>query len=184
MLTHWPLWDRAVISHDDVTKCKHFPRYQPFVRGIHRFPVNSPHKGQWRWALMFSLIFDWINSWAKHQSSASLAFVRGIHRGPVNSPHKGQWRWALMFSLIFDWINSWANNREAGNLRHHRAHYDVIVMKFVIFQLISRMDRYLEHVIWNCPPVDAVKPHWWLVNIGLGTGLMFSLLLAKACEVQ
>ena len=34
------------LSHDDVTKWKHFPRYWPFVRGIHRFPVNSPHKGQ------------------------------------------------------------------------------------------------------------------------------------------
>ena len=32
---------------------KHFPRYWPFVRGIHRSPVNSPHKGQWRGALMF-----------------------------------------------------------------------------------------------------------------------------------
>ena len=37
----------AVISlHDDVIKWKHFPRNWPFVRGIHRAPVNSPHKGQ------------------------------------------------------------------------------------------------------------------------------------------
>ena len=43
--------------HDDVIKWKHFPRYWPFVRGIHRPPVNSPHKGQWCGALMFSLIF-------------------------------------------------------------------------------------------------------------------------------
>ena len=42
--------------HDDVMKWKHFPRYWPFVRGIHRSPVNSLHKGQWRGALMFSLI--------------------------------------------------------------------------------------------------------------------------------
>ena len=41
---------------DDVMKWKHFPRYWPFVRVIHRSPVNSPHKGQWRGALMFSLI--------------------------------------------------------------------------------------------------------------------------------
>ena len=40
--------------HDDVIKWKHFPRYCPIVRGIHRSPVNSPHKGQWRGALMFS----------------------------------------------------------------------------------------------------------------------------------
>ena len=30
-----------------------FPRYWPFVRGIHRSPVNSPHKGQWCGALVF-----------------------------------------------------------------------------------------------------------------------------------
>ena len=35
---------------------------------------------------------------------------------------------ALVFSLIYAWINGWVNNREAGNLRRHRAHYDVIVM--------------------------------------------------------
>ena len=70
--------------HDDVIKWKHFPRYWPFVRGIYRCPVNSPHKGQWRGA--------------------------------------------LMFSLICGWINGWVNNREAGNLRRHRAHYDVTVM--------------------------------------------------------
>ena len=70
--------------HDDVIKWKHFPRYWPFVRGI--------------------------------------------HLSRVNSPHKGQWRGALMFSLMCVWINGWENNREAGDLRRHRAHYDVIVM--------------------------------------------------------
>ena len=44
-------------SHGDVIKWKHFPRYWPFVRGIHWSPVNSPHKDQWRGALMFSLIY-------------------------------------------------------------------------------------------------------------------------------
>ena len=35
----------------------HFSRYWPSVRGIsHRPPVNSPHKGQLRGALLFSLI--------------------------------------------------------------------------------------------------------------------------------
>ena len=70
--------------HDDVIKWKHFPRH-----------------------------------WS---------FVRRIHQSPVNSPHKGQWRGALMFPLICAWINAWVNNRETGDLRRHRAHYDVIVM--------------------------------------------------------
>ena len=46
----------------------------------------------------------------------------------VNSPHKGQWRETLMFSLICPWLNGWVNNGEAGDLRRHRAHYDVTVM--------------------------------------------------------
>ena len=71
-------------GHDDAIKWKHFPRYWPFV-------------------------------W-------------GIHRSPVNSPHRGQWRGALMFSLIYDRINGWVSNHGAGDLRFHRAHYDVIVM--------------------------------------------------------
>ena len=63
-------WCQAVSSHpsvtdttyhDDVIKWKHFPRYWPFVRGIHRWPVNSRHKGQWRGALMFSLICARVN---------------------------------------------------------------------------------------------------------------------------
>ena len=32
-------------DHDDVIKWKYFPRYWPSVRGIHRSPVNAPHKG-------------------------------------------------------------------------------------------------------------------------------------------
>ena len=42
--------------HDDVIKWKHFPCYWPFMRGIHRWPVNSPHK----WPVMrrFDVFFD------------------------------------------------------------------------------------------------------------------------------
>ena len=50
-------------------KWKHFPRYWPFVWGIHRSPVNSPHKGQWRGALMFSLICAWIHSWVNNREA-------------------------------------------------------------------------------------------------------------------
>ena len=53
------------IIHDDVIKWKHFPGHWPFVRGIHRSPVNSLHKGQWRGALMFSLIYARITGWVK-----------------------------------------------------------------------------------------------------------------------
>ena len=53
-----------------------------------------------------------------------------IQLDKVQLPHKGQWRRALMFSLVCAWLNRWVNNGEADDLRRHRAHYDVIVMKF------------------------------------------------------
>ena len=62
--------------HDDVIKWKHFPRYWPSVRGIHRSPVNSPHKGQWRGALMFSLICVWLNGWENNREAGDLRRYR------------------------------------------------------------------------------------------------------------
>ena len=85
VLLDWLTTGASGPSHDDVIKLKHFPRYWPFVRGI--------------------------------------------HRSSVNSPHKDQWRGALMFSLISAWTNGWINNRKAGDLRRHRAHYDVTLMR-------------------------------------------------------
>ena len=58
--------------YDDVIKWKHFPRYWPFVRGIHRAPVNSPHKGQWRGALMFSLLCTGINGWVNNGKAGDM----------------------------------------------------------------------------------------------------------------
>ena len=60
------------VLHDDVIKWKHFPRYWPFVRGIHRPPVNSPHKDQWRGALMFTLICARINGWVNNREAGDL----------------------------------------------------------------------------------------------------------------
>ena len=66
----------VTVFHDDVIKWKHFPHYWPFVRGIHRFTVNSQHKGQWRGALMFSLICVWINSWVNNREAGDLRCYR------------------------------------------------------------------------------------------------------------
>ena len=58
--------------HNDVIKWKQFPRHWLFVRVIRRSPANSPHKGQWRGALMFSLICAWINCWANNGEAGGL----------------------------------------------------------------------------------------------------------------
>ena len=60
------------ILHDDVIKWKHFPRYWPFVQGIHRSLVNYPHKGQWCGALTFSLICAWTHGCANNRDAGDL----------------------------------------------------------------------------------------------------------------
>ena len=40
-------------------------------------PVNSPHKGQWRGVLMFSLICVWINGWINNRGAGDLIRHRG-----------------------------------------------------------------------------------------------------------
>ena len=51
--------------------------------GIRRSPVNSPHKGQWRGALMFSLICAWINDWVNNREAGDLRRHRVHYDGIV-----------------------------------------------------------------------------------------------------
>ena len=68
--------EKADVINENVIKWKHFPRYRPFVRGIHRSPVNSPHEGQWRGALMFTLICARINGWVNSREAGDLRRYR------------------------------------------------------------------------------------------------------------
>ena len=65
-------WSQRLYLHDDIIKWKHFPRYWPFVRGIHWSPVNSPHRDQWCGALMFSLICALKNGWVNNRGAGDL----------------------------------------------------------------------------------------------------------------
>ena len=69
----------AQTRHDDVIKWKYFLHYWPFLLGIHRSPVNSPHKGQWCGTLLFSLIRTWINSCVSNRESGDLWRHRDYH---------------------------------------------------------------------------------------------------------
>ena len=53
--------------HDDVIK---FSALLALCAG--EFPANSPHKCQWRGALVFSLICAWINAWINNRKTGDL----------------------------------------------------------------------------------------------------------------
>ena len=82
---------RLIKWHDDVIKWNHFPRYWPFVWGIYRSPVNSPHKAE---------------------------------------------LWVFFYQRLNKRLSK---NRDAGNLRRHRALYDVIVMRKVRMRLLNNV---------------------------------------------
>ena len=60
-------WPVKAFFLDDAIKWKHFLRYWPFVKEIPWSSVDSSHKGQWRRALMCSLICAWTNRWANNR---------------------------------------------------------------------------------------------------------------------
>ena len=91
VILHMMIYSSFNKFYDDVIKWKHFPRYWPFVRGIHRSPVNSPHKGQWRGALMFSLICVWINGWVNNREAGDLRRYRAHYDVTVMSPDCDEW---------------------------------------------------------------------------------------------
>ena len=86
--------------HDDVIKWKHFPRYWPFVRGIHRSLVNSPHKGKWSGTLMFSLICAWIKGWVNNAEAGDLRHHRAYYVVTVKiETYSSMWRYVTLFLM-------------------------------------------------------------------------------------
>ena len=56
--------------------------------------VNSPHKGQWRGALMFSLICAWTNGWVNNHDAGDLRRNRAHNDATV-----------MQEPLLLTWIN-------------------------------------------------------------------------------
>ena len=82
-IVYWPINDRSrfvIYSmgenigenrrwHHQVKTCSALLALCAFV---HRWLVNSPHKGQWGGALIFSLICTWTNDWANNRDVGDL----------------------------------------------------------------------------------------------------------------
>ena len=72
--------------------------------------------------------------------------------------------WCFLWSA--PWINDWVNNRETGDLRCHRAHYDVIVMPSVPMSWSRHADTHTQRR-WT-QPIDVHRRkmnlwHNWLI---------------------
>ena len=115
-------------KHDDVIKWKHFPHNWPFVWGIHQSPVNSPHKGQWRGALMFSLICVWINRWVNNSEAGDLR--RHLDHYDVSVMKKSQMRSCktILKSAIATYHHPWYFCQDSYHLMAENNIYLMSVM--------------------------------------------------------
>ena len=94
----------------------------------------------------------------------------GEFTGPRWIPHTkaSDARGALIFPLIYARINGWVNNREAGDLRRHRAHYDIIVMwTYATWQPLTPhfMLKYTSSQVWKNPKeLELYLPGFFLMK--------------------
>ena len=118
--------------HDDVIKWKQFPRYWPFVPGIHRSPVNSPHKGRWRGALMFSLICVWINGWVNNREAGDLRRYRAHYDVIVMMFHIELMQVSISLHKHEIWLNvdKWNYLISKKNNSEKYAHQNILQMHF------------------------------------------------------
>ena len=121
--------------HDDVIKWKHFPRYWPFVRGIHRSPVNSPHKGQWRGALMFTLICARKNGWVNNHEAGDLRRYRGHYEVTVMTKQDPQTRW-------WDWMD------DRHIRRHIMLHNSISLIINQLINLLIGFQEFHRRITW------------------------------------
>ena len=67
--------------------------------GIHQSPVNSPHRGQWRGALMFSLIYARTNGWVNNRDADDFRHHR-VHYDITLMKH-----WNTMTFFLYLWFH-------------------------------------------------------------------------------
>ena len=122
-------------KHDDVIKWKHFPRYWPFVWVIHRSPVNSPHKGQWRAALIFSLICTWLKDWVNSREAGDLRHRRSLYDVTVMQKwlFSGLPLWQIWQNMNF--VDGYSNLSPRWTNPVVQSKFNASLKPFVFFQM-------------------------------------------------
>ena len=128
-----------ISDHDDVIKLKYFPHYWSFVRGIHRSHVNSPHKGQWRGALMFSLVCAWMNGWVNNGKAGDLRRQRAHYD-------------AFVMSALCHWATHWWINFSTMNVTQYPV-------------LHSTCPCYLNTFRYLCSRISYLCTSWWFIAL-------------------
>ena len=130
------------LCHDD-HQMETFSALLAICVGNSPVPVNSPHKGQWRGALMFSLIYAWINDWGNNHEAGDLRRQRGHYDVSVMCA-------CFPFVVISCYYTPRFNKIERGytgfTLSVHSHAWTAVLFQFdVVLWDISRQSNYENH---------------------------------------
>ena len=173
-------FEKSLYIHDRVIKWKYFPRYWPFVWGIHRSSVNFLHKGQWRGALMFSLICVWINGWVNNRDAGDLRRYRAHYDVTVmdihyNGPLLSQITDSGAVTNCVDWWHDWLIEIQIA-VAAKCSKYDLIRLCFIYTQrIVTRLGRWVQKNFRDMVFYMLLMPlnmfHWHCQNLIANTRL-------------
>ena len=160
---------------------KYWSSTLPFVRGIHRWPMDSPHKGPVIYKMFpcYNAIMFQFNMFAL----AAFIVQQNLEIRDLAPNH--HWKHKIRFTAlnvshdILKWKAWWSKHCPAIKQTCSR---EVSGWSCGLWQMWRKYQnsnvqvhikgRYLEHLLWNCLQLNATRPHWWLVNTGSGDGLV------------
>ena len=158
--------------HDDVIKWKHFPRYWPFVWGIHRSSVNSTHEGQWRAEL-------WCFLWSSPEPKVEQTME--AHNNYVFHITERRFKKICGGKL---WISVLRNYRKCKYIFIFLRNTERVEVVDDIFKCIFFIENYyaLIHISLNYVPVCPVTPiqHWF----GARDATSHYLKIAWCCDAH
>ena len=138
-----------------------FSHYWPFMRGIHRSPVNFPEKGQWHGALMFSLIGAWTNGWVNTRDPGDLG-PYGFHYDVTVMGWFmiSYWKYYATDNVV---MKSWNSNLSIGFSIHFLTY--IAMIRFVACNNTALESTFLtwpEHMMksWHGKTFRIIGPFW------------------------
>ena len=152
-------------------------------------PVNYPHKGQWRGDLIFSLVCAWINGWVNHREAVDLRRYRTHYDVTVmafwsclflsNQTRRltmthcigcDHYNYVIISTIVSQitsltivYSSVWVNTGEAGDLRCHRAHYDVTVITSKLGATMS--PKHQSQLQSKTSTIFDARHQWWEARV-------------------
>ena len=184
--------------HDDVIKWKYFPRNWAFVRGVHWSLVNSPHKGQWRGAWIFSLICAWINGWINSREDGDLRhhhahydvtvmFILKSRGEYIEGTERLLWGYLEQVALVIKYVIKYRFHSrkiaKLGDLADENSHQNAICILHAPYLCIVMIKMgIIVHSI--CKPWYCQRIWMMFVRIGLAVPLIWSDVMCVIDQSQ